>query len=138
MAEKQKFPTAINSGRTTRATDNSSVILNLGRGRGSYALLSRPDGTLTRAGRFFYEQTKEAPPSAAYDKAQTLIRNGAEDYIVMRSGEQRLVRSLQPDGKYKLTALGRQFFRDRYTEYVAHVPVTIEGTRKKWEHLCPG
>ncbi len=40
------------------------------------------------------------------------------------------MRSLRPDGTTKLTQLGRTFFKNRYREYVVHVPVTIRGRHK--------
>ena len=126
---KAQITTSINAGRSPRVSGNGSIILNLAQGRGSYALLSRPDGTLTRSGDYYYAETKREPPSAAFDKSQTLIRNGPNDYITMRNGEQKLVRTLQSDGKYKLTRLGKVFFKDKYSQYVAHVPVTIQGVR---------
>ena len=40
------------------------------------------------------------------------------------------MRTLAPDGNYHLTKLGKAFFRDKYTEWLAHVPVRIRGRRK--------
>ena len=41
------------------------------------------------------------------------------------------MRSLQPDGSYHLTKLGKAFFREKYTDWLAHVPVRITGTRQR-------
>ena len=49
----------------------------------------------------------------------------------MRSGRRQLVRTLQPDGQYHVTKLGKAFFKDKYTEWLAHVPVIIRGTRRR-------
>ena len=40
------------------------------------------------------------------------------------------MRSLQPDGNYKVPKLGRSFFRDKWTDYLAHMPVRIRGRRR--------
>ena len=40
------------------------------------------------------------------------------------------MRSLQPDGEYRVTKLGRSFFRDKWTDYLAHMPVRIRGRRR--------
>ena len=40
------------------------------------------------------------------------------------------MRTLAPDGNYHLTKLGKAFFKEKYTEWLAHVPVQIRGRRK--------
>ena len=40
------------------------------------------------------------------------------------------MRTLQADGQYHLTKLGKAFFKDKYTEWLAHVPVIIRGRRR--------
>ena len=42
------------------------------------------------------------------------------DYILLRNGQKKLVRSLQ-GGEHRLTKLGKGFFRDKYYEYLVHV-----------------
>ena len=56
--------------------------------------------------------------------------NDYVDYVLLRNGLKRLVRTLQPNGKFHLTALGKVFVQDKLTEYLAHVPVIIPGTRR--------
>ena len=80
-------------------------MLNLRRGPGAYALLSRADGQLTRAGQHYYSHLGLRPPSKDFDYNQPLIRE----------------RSLQ-GGEHRLTKLGKGFFRDKYYEYLVHVP----------------
>ena len=53
----------------------------------------------------------------------------SSDFILLRSGVKKLVRTLAPDGNYHLTKLGKAFFR-KYTEWLAHVPVRIRGRRR--------
>ena len=45
------------------------------------------------------------------------------------NGRERLVRGLGPDGSRRVTALGRDYFSDRRTEYTVHIPVAVEGAR---------
>ena len=56
---------------------------------------------------------------------------GPNDYVLFRNGLKRLVRTLRPNGKFALTSLGKLFFQDKFTEYLAHVPVIIRGTRRR-------
>ena len=104
-------------------------MLNLRRGPGAYALLSRADGQLTRAGQHYYSHLGLRPPSKDFDYNQPLIREGPNDYILLRNGQKKLVRSLQ-GGEHRLTKLGKGFFRDKYYEYLVHVPVIIRGRRR--------
>ena len=70
-------------------------MLNLRRGPGAYALLSRADGQLTRAGQHYYSHLGLRPPSRDFDYNQPLIHEGPNDYILLRNGRTKLVRSLQ-------------------------------------------
>ena len=69
-------------------------------------------------------------PSRRFNENQQLVRDGPNDYIYLRGGTKKLVRSLQPDGNYRVTKLGKSFFRDRWTDYLAHMPVRIRGRRR--------
>ena len=100
-------------------------MLNLRRGPGAYALLSRADGQLTRAGQRYYSHLG------------LLIREGPNDYILLRNGQKKLVRSLQ-GGEHQLTKLGKGFFRDKYYEYLVHVPVIICGRRRSGRNAGAG
>ena len=93
-------------------------------------LLSRPNGQLTRAGQFYHSITGRRPPSRQFDESQPLIRDGPNDYILTRRGARKLVRSLQANGQYHVTKLGKSFFKDKFTEWLAHVPVIIRGRRR--------
>ena len=81
--------------RTARARTGTdgAVVLNLRRGPGAYALLSRADGQLTRAGQHYYSHLGLRPPSKDFDYNQPLIREGPNDYILLRNGQKKLVRS---------------------------------------------
>ena len=93
-------------------------MLNLHRGVGAYALLARTDGQLTRAGQHYYSHLGLRPPTKEFDYNQPLIREGPNDYILLRDGQKKLVRSLEGDGEHRLTKLGKAFFRDKYYEYL--------------------
>ena len=43
-------------------------------------------------------------------------------------------RQRQQGGEHRLTKLGKGFFRDKYYEYLVHVPVIIRGPR--WRRSC--
>ncbi len=47
-------------------------------------MLSRPNGELTRAGQYYYQLIGQPPPSRQYDRNQPLIREGPNDYIMLR------------------------------------------------------
>ena len=117
-------------GARGRTTADGSVVLNLHRGAGAYALLARTDGQLTRAGQHYYSHLGLRPPTKDFDYNQPLIREGPNDYILLRNGQKKLVRSLEGDGEHRLTKLGKAFFRDKYYEYLVHVPVVIRGRRR--------
>ena len=56
-------------------------------------MLSRPNGELTRAGQCYYQLIGRPPPSRQYDRNQPLIREGPNDYIMLRGGAKKLLRS---------------------------------------------
>ena len=130
MQQREAIRRAADAGTRPRISAQGSQLLPLRDDRLRSVLLTRPNGQLTRAGQFYYSVTGR-PPSRQFDESQPLIRDGASDYILMRSGRRQLVRTLQPDGQYHVTKLGKAFFKDKYTEWLAHVPVIIRGTRRR-------
>ena len=131
MQQREAIRRAADAGTRPRISAQGSQLLPLRDDRLRSVLLTRPNGQLTRAGQFYYSVTGRRPPSRQFDDSQPLIRDGASDYILMRSGRRQLVRTLQPDGQYHVTKLGKAFFKDKYTEWLAHVPVIIRGTRRR-------
>ena len=131
MQQREAIRRAADAGTRPRISAQGSQLLPLRDDRLRSVLLTRPNGQLTRAGQFYYSVTGRRPPSRQFDESQPLIRDGASDYILMRSGRRQLVRTLQPDGQYHVTKLGKAFFKDKYTEWLAHVPVIIRGTRRR-------
>ena len=78
----------------------------------------------------YYSHLGLRPPSKDFDYNQPLIREGPNDYILLRNAQKKLVRSL-----HRLTKLGKGFFRDKYYEYLVHVPVIIRG---RWRRRNAG
>ena len=128
--QREQIRRAAGAGVRPRISALGSQILPLRGPGGQSAQLSRPNGALTRAGQYYYQLVGRQPPSRQFDEEQPLIREGPSDYVLLRSGVKKLVRTLAPDGNYHLTKLGKAFFRDKYTEWLAHVPVRIRGRRK--------
>ena len=114
---------------TRRVSNRTTLAMGAGaRGRDKYFVLA--DGVrLTDAERKYYRQTGQTAPRAAYDRNQTLITRGSNDYVGAANGRERLVRGLGADGQMRVTALGRDYSRERRTEYIVHIPVVIKGTR---------
>ena len=135
--QRQQITEAADGGARARTGADGAVVLNLRRGPGAYALLSRADGQLTRAGQHYYSHLGLQPPSKDFDYNQPLIREGPNDYILLRNGQKKLVRSLQ-GGEHRLTKLGKGFFRDKYYEYLVHVPVIIRGRRRSGRNAGAG
>ena len=102
---------AADGGARARTGADGAVVLNLRRGSGAYAMLLRADGQLTRAGQHYYSHLDLRPPSKNFDYNQPLIREGPNDYILLR----------RSGGEHRLTKLGKGFFRDKYCEYLVQV-----------------
>ena len=80
--QRQQITEAADGGARARTGADGAVVLNLRRGPGAYALLSRADGQLTRAGQHYYSHLGLRPPSKDFDYNQPLIREGPNDYIL--------------------------------------------------------
>ena len=129
--ERRVLDIAITAGRQPRRGASGRTIVATGQGEGRKKYLVLADGNkLTRAGQYWYEQTNQPKPDAHFDKNQQTVRKGDGDYIQTRAGMQR-VRQLQPDGSFKITALGRKYYADKHTEYIVEIPVIIEVTDSK-------
>ena len=128
--QRQAIKLAAEAGVRARTSAAGSETLPLTHHHLRYAMLSHPNGELTRAGQYYYQLIGRPPPSRQYDRNQPLIREGPNDYIMLRGGAKKLLRSLQPNGNYQLTKLGRHFFKDKWVDWVVHVPVIIRGVRR--------
>ena len=123
--QRQAIKLAAEAGVRARTSAAGSETLPLTHHHLRYAMLSRPNGELTRAGQYYCQLIGRPPPSRQYDRNQPLIREGPNDYIMLRGGAKKLLRSLQPNGNYQLTKLGKHFFKDKWVDWVVHVPVII-------------
>ena len=74
--QRQQITEAADGGARACTGADGAVVLNLRRGPGAYALLSRTDGQLTRAGQHYYSYLGLRPPSRDFDYNQPLIREG--------------------------------------------------------------
>ena len=129
--QKQQIDTAIAAERQPRRGASNRTTLATGggaSGRG-YLVLADVGGRLSDAGRYYYRQTNQPAPRATYDRNQPIVTRGRNDYVRAANGRERLVRGLGSDGQMRVTALGRDYFRDRKTEHIVHIPVLIEGRR---------
>ena len=126
--QRNSIRRAVEAGASARTSGQGSELLRLPSGQ--QLLLSRPNGQPTRAGQFYYQLAGRRAPSRRFNENQQLVREGPNDYIYLRGGAKKLVRSLQPDGEYRVTKLGRSFFRDKWTDFLAHMPVRIRGRRR--------
>ena len=104
--QREQIRRAAGAGVRPRISALGSQLLPLRGPGGQSAQLSRPNGALTRAGQFYYQLVGRQPPSRQFDEEQPLIREGPSDYVLLRSGVKKLVRTLAPDGNYHLTKLG--------------------------------
>ena len=132
-------------GARGRTTADGSVVLNLHRGAGAYALLARTDGQLTRAGQHYYSHLGLRPPTKDFENNQPLIREGPNDYILLRNGQKKLVRSLEGDGEHRLTKLGRPSSESAAYERKDWLPInelggamTRHSPRSRWRSACGG
>ena len=116
--QREAIRIAAEAGVRARTSAAGSETLPLRHHHLHCAMLSRPNGELTRAGQYYYQLIGRPPPSRQYDRNQPLIREGPNDYIMLRGGAKKLLRSLQPNGNYQLTKLGKHFFKDKLVDWV--------------------
>ena len=135
---KSAIRTALLAGTVPTRGRSNQVTLSIKQnpGRSSFVLLARADGTLTKAGEFYYGANPSQPrPTSQFDYNTPLLKRGPNDYIRTRDGKESLVRSLKADGNVTLTRLGRQYFKRKSTEYVVSVPVQVSGTNRRGQNV---
>ena len=97
---------AIAAGSAPRKTPSDAVILRRG---GEHRVLVNIAGNLTAAGRAYQELTGAALETQSYDPNQTTTRSGNVEYIKMRRGKEKAVRTYDPaTGEFTYTALGKR------------------------------
>ena len=115
------------SGQRRDALGQQVLVGDVNKRNSSYVVLANNLGIVTAAGEHYYETSGQSRPDATgLDRTQALIHHTGSDYIRAPNGKQRLLRTLRPNGT---TALGKTFFKSKYSEYVVHIPVIINGTR---------
>ena len=93
-------------------------------------MLVGADGRLTANGKIYTELNPNwERPRGFFDPNQQVVRRGPSDMIQTDRGE-RAVRTYDVGGNARVTKLGREFFRNKRTEYVVKVPVIIKGKRE--------
>ena len=131
--QRNLIRTAVLAGRRANPTDANRIILPTGNAASrTYSILSGHDGVLTAAGEYYYHMTREPRPDGTFDYNQVPIRRGDTELARDRSGREVRLRTLQANGQYTYSALGRIFFSRRQVEHVVHILVIIEGTRRNW------
>ena len=125
---------AVAAGIQPRETGSGSIVISQGR---RYVTLVKPDGTKTPAGRMYEQRSRnELPSGGAFNRNQQPQREGLTEHIRMRDGSDKVTRRFDASGgDFKFTALGRSFYSKRRSQYVVHIPVTIEGRRKTTQHM---
>ena len=132
---KARIRTAFNAGSRPRLT-TSGAVLNLRRGRGSSLLLQRTNNVLTKAGRYYYEISGQGAPNVTFDPNQALIRGeGGTDYILTRDNQQKAVRTLQPNGSFKVTKLGKLFFQGQVHPDACTYSCDDYWAEEEWQRL---
>ena len=130
-ARKEEMAAAIRAGRAPYRGAGNRTLLSVAAGanrrQNRYVVLADAAGRLTPAGEWYYAMTGAQRPRAAFSQDQELICRGGNDYIRTQNRREALMRSLRANGTTRITQLGRAFFRNRYREYVVHVPATIRG-----------
>ena len=120
---------AVEVGIKPTETASGSLILRSGR---RYVTLVKSDGTKTEAGDIYEQRSGQAlPAGGVYNPETRAYREGNTEYIRDRAGKERVTRRWDPGSNdYRFTALGRSFYARKRSEYVAHVPILIQGRRK--------
>ena len=106
----------------TQARTGASYIAVGGKRR----QLAYADGSATKLGQLYQGQGGTLP-SAAFDSKAVARREGNTESIPLLNGREAVTRRWNPvDNSYKLTAVGKAYYRTKRTHYVVHVPVTIQ------------
>ncbi|MCP3952443.1 MAG: hypothetical protein GY697_09545, partial [Desulfobacterales bacterium] len=106
-----------------------SDALALQRGR-SLTKLTHDSGARTRAGEYYEAKTGEPLPEAGF-MSQQPVRTGNVEKIKLRDGSMKMTRRYdEAAADWIFTKLGLRYYRTQRRNYVASVPVIVEGKRK--------
>ncbi len=119
------------SGTTARRTTTYRLILpTLSLHPSSFQMLVSSSGHITPAGELYFQLTgQHNPQNARFDPNEQLTRREDTEYIRDRSGHITALRTLQPEGDWRYTRAGHQYFAQSRGEYLVQVPVIIRGVR---------
>ena len=106
------------------------TILPVSPGNAAYVVLATRTGALTPAGELHYELTRQPRPTLQYDPNQTPVMRGSSTFITGRNGESLKGRYMSADGQLKLTAAGRDFYKQAKEEFLVSEPVIVRGKRR--------
>ena len=123
---KGAIRTAIAAGTVpSRGRSNQTTLrLQQNPGRSSYTVLARADGSLTKAGEFFYGEADQSQPrpTSQFDYNTPLLTRGPSDYIRTKDGKESLVRSLKADGSVTLTRLAGNTLNEKAQSMLYQCP----------------
>ena len=118
---------ALAAGSNPTIAPSGATVLKHGR---SFRNLVTPGGKLTAAGRLYENEAASKLEVKPYATGQAPRRDNDTEWITLRGGDERVVRRYDSAAqKFKYTALGREFFSSRRTEWVVRVPAVYSGTR---------
>ena len=120
-AIKEKIRLAYEAGRELRRPSSGNVLLRFGGGGHRFLVKG---GKTTEAGAYYAQITGRAL-AENWDPDQIPTKSGRTDYIQV-AGKNRALRSWLPTSStYKYTALGRQFYARRRSEYIVSLPIIL-------------
>ena len=124
----QKIDALFETGeRATKSKTTES--LGLKSGKRSIILVDNA-GKLTPAGQYYQQKSGQDLPAGGFLQ-QTARREGNVETIQLRDGKRGVTRRWNPgDSAWQFTALGKRYYSTLRRNYVADVPVLIEGARK--------
>ena len=96
--QRQAIKLAAEAGVRARTSAAGSETLPLTHHHLRYAMLSRPNGELTRAGQYYYQLIGQPPPAGSTTATNPSSARGPT--ITSCSAAKKLLRSLQPNGNY--------------------------------------
>ena len=126
--EHAKVDRLIAAGATPgKLRTSEGLVLAAGRER---IRMVQDDGAVTAAGRYWEQKTGEQLPAGGFLQ-QVAQRENNTEYILLRSGVKAVTRTFdEATGAYRFSRLGRRYYSTLRRNYVASVPVKVEGTRK--------
>ena len=126
--DRQRIDTMIAAGvQPSKPRSSEGLALIQGRSR---VLMVANDGSKTRAGEYWEQATGSVLPAGGFMQ-QVAQREGNKEYINLSNGKRGLVRRFDgASGDYEFTKLGKAYYKTIRRNYVAQVPVRVQGERR--------